>query len=56
MVAIYVDGHYHDFPERRERDAAYTMCLEDRGYIVIRFGHEDDWASKIAEYPSIFGR
>ncbi len=56
MVAIYVDGHYHDFPERRERDAAYTTCLEDRGYIVIRFGHEDDWASKITEYPSIFGR
>src|SRR6266702_2381306 len=56
MVAIYVDGHYHEYPERRERDAAYTMCLEDRGYIVIRFGHEEDWASKIAEYPNIFGR
>jgi ATP-dependent helicase YprA (DUF1998 family) len=56
MVAIYVDGHYHEYPERRERDAAYTMCLEDRGYIVIRFGEEDDWASIIAEYPSIFGR
>jgi ATP-dependent helicase YprA (DUF1998 family)/very-short-patch-repair endonuclease len=56
MVAIYVDGHFHDYPERRERDTAYTMCLEDRGYIVIRFGHEEDWASKIAEYPNIFGR
>ncbi len=56
MVAIYVDGHYHEYPERRERDAAYTMCLEDRGYIVIRFGHEKDWASKIADYPNIFGR
>jgi very-short-patch-repair endonuclease len=56
MVAIYVDGHYHEYPERRERDAAYTMCLEDRGYTVIRFGHEDDWASKIAGYPNIFGR
>jgi very-short-patch-repair endonuclease len=56
MVAIYVDGHYHEYPERRERDAAYTTCLEDRGYIVIRFGHEEDWASKIAGYPNIFGR
>ncbi len=55
-VAIYVDGHYHDYPERRERDAAYTMCLEDRGYIVIRFGHEEDWASKVGEYPNIFGK
>ena len=56
MVAIYVDGHYHEYPERRERDAAFTMCLEDRGYIVIRFGHEEDWASKIAEYRNIFGK
>jgi ATP-dependent helicase YprA (DUF1998 family) len=56
MVAIYVDGHYHEYPERRERDTANTMCLEDHGYIVIRFGHEEDWASTIAEYKSIFGR
>jgi very-short-patch-repair endonuclease len=56
QVAIYVDGHYHDYPERRERDAAYTECLEDRGYIVIRFGHEEDWAAKFARYPNIFGR
>ncbi len=56
QAAIYVDGHYHDYPERRARDAAYTECLEDRGYIVIRFGHEEDWASKFAQYPNIFGR
>lgn len=56
QAAIYVDGHYHDYPERRERDVAYTECLEDRGYIVIRFGREEDWASKFAGYPNIFGR
>ncbi len=56
LVAVYVDGHYHDYPKRRERDAAYTECLEDRGYIVIRFGHEEDWATKFAQYPNIFGR
>ena len=56
QVAIYVDGHYHDYPERGKRDNAATECLEDRGYIVLRFGHEEDWAAKFAEYPNIFGR
>jgi very-short-patch-repair endonuclease len=56
QVAIYVDGHYHNYPERSKRDAALTECLEDRGYIVIRFGHEEDWAAKVAQYPNIFGR
>ena len=56
MVAIYIDGPYHDFPERHARDVAATECLEDRGYLVIRFGHQDDWDALIALYPSIFGR
>ena len=56
QAAIYIDGHYHDYPERCNRDAAATECLGDRGYIVIRFGHEEEWANKIARYPNIFGR
>ncbi len=56
MVAIYIDGPYHDFPERHARDAAAAECLEDRGYLVIRFGHQDDWDAILAQYPSIFGR
>jgi len=56
MAAIYIDGPYHDYPERHARDAATTECLEDRGYFVIRFGHQDDWDAIIAQYPSIFGR
>jgi len=56
QAAVYVDGHFHDYPERRDRDAAYAECLEDRGYTVIRFAHEEDWPSKIARYPNIFGR
>jgi hypothetical protein len=23
---------------------------------VIRFGHEDDWEKRIAQYPHVFGR
>jgi ATP-dependent helicase YprA (DUF1998 family)/very-short-patch-repair endonuclease len=56
QAAIYIDGHYHEYPERRQRDVTATECLEDYGYIVLRFGQDDDWAAKIAQYPNIFGR
>lgn len=54
-VAIYVDGPYHTYPERRLRDTTQEECLEDMGYIVIRFGASDDWAALLARYPHIFG-
>ena len=56
QAAIYVDGHYHDYAQRRRRDEEYTECLEDLGCTVIRFGEEENWAEKIARYPHIFGR
>lgn len=55
-TAIYVDGPHHDFPERRQRDVANILCMEDNGYTVIRFGHDDDWDEIISQYPYIFGR
>jgi very-short-patch-repair endonuclease len=55
-AAIYIDGPYHDYPERQARDVAAVECLEDLGYFVIRFGYQEDWSSKIAQYPTIFGR
>ncbi len=54
-VAIYIDGSHHDYPERKSRDAAKTMELEDLGYMVIRFGYEDDWEKILKEYPYVFG-
>ena len=56
QVAIYIDGHYHDYAERRRRDEEYTDCLEDLGYTVIRFAQDENWGEKIARYPHIFGR
>ena len=56
QAAIYIDGPPHDYPERRARDAVQTESMEDRGYLVIRFSHRDDWAATIAQYPHIFGR
>ena len=54
-TVIYIDGPLHAYPERHRRDLEVTERLEDLGYTVIRFGHQDDWAAIIARYPSIFG-
>ncbi len=54
-LAVYIDGPFHDYPERQERDQAKLDCLEDRGYMVIRFGHQDDWQKIIQKHPNVFG-
>jgi very-short-patch-repair endonuclease len=56
QTAVYVDGPHHDHPERRTRDAAQSDCMEDHGYTVLRFGHQDDWDAEIARNPGVFGR
>jgi ATP-dependent helicase YprA (DUF1998 family) len=55
-LAIYVDGPHHLYPERSQRDAAQTECMEDRlGYLVVRFDVNDNWEQTIARFPHIFG-
>jgi very-short-patch-repair endonuclease len=54
-VVIYVDGAPHRYPERKVRDAAQQAAMEDLGFIVLRFGEEDDWMDQIGRYPSVFG-
>ncbi|MEI6775913.1 MAG: DEAD/DEAH box helicase [Chloroflexales bacterium] len=55
MAVIYIDGPHHAYPERRTRDAEQDICLEDRGYTVIRFAHTDDWDAVLARFPYVFG-
>ena len=55
QVAVYVDGPVHDFPERRERDQRQAEWLEDLGYTVVRFGHDEEWAALLQSYPHVFG-
>jgi hypothetical protein len=55
QAVIYVDGPIHDYPNRHARDLAQTEAMEDRGYLVIRFSHRDDWAAIVARFPSVFG-
>jgi len=56
LSAIYVDGPPHQFANRHERDLVQTECMEDLGFTVIRFGHDDNWAEIVARYPNVFGR
>lgn len=55
-AAIYIDGPHHDQPHRQARDQAQQECLEDAGYIVIRFSTQpNEWSATFDRYPSIFG-
>jgi len=54
-TVIYVDGPVHKFPDRQDRDQAQSDCLEDLGYSVIRFSHQDDWQKVVSTFPNVFG-
>ena len=56
QAAIYVDGPPHDFVDRQHRDSEQEECMEDHGYTVIRFHHQEDWLAKIDQYPDVFGK
>ncbi len=56
QTAVYIDGPPHDFPDRQRRDADRTEAMEDAGYTVLRFHHQDDWDAALARYPHLFGR
>lgn len=55
QVAIYVDGPPHDHDHRHQRDRQQTECMEDLGYIVLRFHHQDDWQEIVDRFPYVFG-
>ncbi len=55
QTAVYIDGPIHDYPGRSKKDVEQTECMEDLGYMVIRFHYQEDWEEKIARYPNIFG-
>jgi very-short-patch-repair endonuclease len=55
-LVVFVDGPPHDYADVEERDGHAASRLEDDGYTVVRFRHDEDWAQIIARYPSTFGR
>lgn len=54
-LAVYIDGPYHEFPERKERDKQADDRFGDYGYNVIRFPAQADWDELLTRYPSSFG-
>lgn len=55
LVAIYIDGPHHEYPDRQERDEKQTSLMEDAGYTVIRFKQYETWSEVIRKYPNVFG-
>ncbi len=55
QTAIYVDGPVHDDPARHQRDKVQEDAMVAAGYLVVRFGHQDDWAAIVASKPYVFG-
>ncbi|MBL8899664.1 MAG: DUF1998 domain-containing protein, partial [Planctomycetes bacterium] len=53
---VFIDGPPHDAPEVRRKDTEQTQALEDAGYLVLRFRHDEDWSARLDEHPSVFGR
>jgi very-short-patch-repair endonuclease len=56
QTVVYVDGPSHQFPDRETRDRELADLLEDQGWLVVRFAHDENWAQVVAKYPSIFGQ
>ena len=58
QVAIFIDGPHHDTEPARARDAEVDETLENRGWTVLRFRHDEHaaWVETFRKYPSIFGQ
>ncbi len=54
LVAVYVDGPHHMYPERAARDVTQNTCMDRAGYRVLRFGVDpSDWPALPAGYESV---
>lgn len=43
-VAVYIDGPYHNYEDKKEIDSMQELKLEDKGYLTIRFSYrKEDW-------------
>ncbi len=54
LVAVYVDGPHHLYPERAARDVTQNTCMDRAGYRVLRFGTDpSEWPAQFAEYEAV---
>lgn len=55
QTCVYVDGPYHDYPERQQRDHEVTARLEDGGFGLVRVQGDETWPQAVATYGWVFG-
>ena len=54
-VAVFVDGPHHEDGYVAGKDEETRARLEDAGYQVIVFRHDDRWPEILDRHPSVFG-
>ncbi|WP_245975531.1 protein kinase domain-containing protein [Amycolatopsis palatopharyngis] len=54
-VAVFVDGPMHEYPSVAERDVEAEDRLLDKGWDVVRFPHDGDWAGIAKNFERYFG-
>lgn len=55
-AAVFIDGPHHDAEGQQAADAAINRCLEDAGYVVVRFPKETGrWSEVFAAHADLFG-
>jgi very-short-patch-repair endonuclease len=56
-TAVFVDGPVHDHDHVAEKDQDAGRKLENLGWLVLRFKHDerDTWDQLIYAYPGVFG-
>ncbi|WP_344975517.1 protein kinase domain-containing protein [Streptosporangium fragile] len=54
-VAVFVDGPVHDHAAVAERDAEAEERLFDKGWDVVRFPYDGDWATVAEQFKRYFG-
>lgn len=55
-VAVFIDGPHHDAETQQKRDREAETRLTNASWLVIRFRHDDDWATLADQNEWLFGR
>ena len=55
-AVVYIDGPWHEFPERRARDDAHRAQIRQLGLRVIEFGELDGWTEVFESHRDVFGK
>jgi superfamily II DNA/RNA helicase/very-short-patch-repair endonuclease len=55
QLAVFVDGPVHDYADKVKDDELVDSRLDDLGWEVVRFRHDEDWSNVLDSLTSVFG-